>query len=79
MYFLGRSLKTRFSALKPPLVKEKIIAIQEKTIQNHKGKRDEEFKKDKEFMSVITPTRTNLGGAKQLSKNKVIQVRTRAQ
>lgn len=44
--FIGRSLKTRFSSLKPPLVKEIILSSQEKLIKNFKGKREISFKKN---------------------------------
>lgn len=40
----GRNLKSRFSLLKPPLVKDKIFSNQERNIQNHRGKRDVQFK-----------------------------------
>lgn len=40
----GRLLKTRFSLLKPPLVKEKIIQSQERNIKHNCGKRNKEFK-----------------------------------
>lgn len=38
-----RNLKTRFSLLKPPLVTEQILNSQEKSIKNHKGKRNTHF------------------------------------
>ncbi|XP_037822131.1 uncharacterized protein K02A2.6-like [Lucilia sericata] len=40
---LGRSLKTRFDILRPPLVKEKIKECQEKSVLLHKGKRSFQF------------------------------------
>lgn len=43
--FFGRSLKTRFSLLKPPTAKEIIIESQRKSISNYKGKRDKTFSK----------------------------------
>lgn len=42
--FFGRTLKTRFSLLKPPLVTEQIEKSQEKNIRNHGGKREAHFK-----------------------------------
>lgn len=39
----GRQIKSRFSLLKPPLVREKICSSQEKNVQNHHGKRDLSF------------------------------------
>lgn len=39
----GRQLKSRFSLLKPPLVKDKILCSQEKNIQNHRGNRNVQF------------------------------------
>lgn len=42
--FFNRSLKTRFSSLRPPLVKDKIIESQAKSIQNYKGKRETKFR-----------------------------------
>lgn len=41
--FFGRSLKTRFSKLKPPLIKNNIIKSQFKAQENYKGKRNVEF------------------------------------
>lgn len=41
--FFGRSLKTRFSSLKPPLLREKIIESQDKSIRNYSGRREVEF------------------------------------
>lgn len=41
--FFGRSLKTRFSALKPPLTIDKILESQAKSVLNHKGKRNVNF------------------------------------
>lgn len=48
--FFGRSLKTRFSNLKPPLTKNKILEKQTKSILNYKGKRNEEFSKGQEVL-----------------------------
>lgn len=42
--FLGRSVRTRFDMIKPPILKEEFVNSQEKSIQNHKGKRFLEFK-----------------------------------
>lgn len=39
----GRQLKSRFSLLKPPLVKKKILDSQEKNVQTQKGKRNLTF------------------------------------
>lgn len=39
----GRQLKSRFNLLKPPLVKDKIIASQERNVHNSHGKRDASF------------------------------------
>lgn len=41
--FFNRTVKTRFSSLRPPLIKEKIIQSQAKSIKNHKGKREINF------------------------------------
>lgn len=43
--FLGRSVKTRFDLIKPPLVKDTIVANQETATENFKGKRNVCFKK----------------------------------
>lgn len=39
----GRQLKSRFSLLKPPRVKDKIISSQDRNVQNSHGKRDSRF------------------------------------
>lgn len=41
--FFGRSLKTRFCNLRPPLTRQTIIGNQTKSILNNKGKRNAEF------------------------------------
>lgn len=41
--FFGRSLKTRFSSLRPPLTKDKIIENQIKSVNNFKGNRNVHF------------------------------------
>lgn len=41
----GREMRTRFSLVKPPLVQNRIIENQEKSIANHKGNRQVEFEK----------------------------------
>lgn len=48
--FFGRSLRTRFSSLKPPLNENVILDNQEKAISNYKGKRMEEFSKVQEVI-----------------------------
>ncbi|XP_055916947.1 uncharacterized protein K02A2.6-like [Eupeodes corollae] len=40
---LNRTLKSRFTLLKPPLVKEIIVEAQKKNISNFRGKREEAF------------------------------------
>lgn len=39
----GREMKTRFSSFRPPLIKDKIVESQEKSIRNFKGKRNTAF------------------------------------
>lgn len=48
--FFGRTLKTRFSALKPPTTREKILESQHKNIINHKGSRDIVFSKGQKVL-----------------------------
>lgn len=40
----NREMRTRFSALKPPIWKDKIISKQENAIENYRGKRDVLFR-----------------------------------
>lgn len=48
--FFGRELKTRFSNLKPPTIKEKLKLSQEKNIIHHKGKRNATFHEGQKVM-----------------------------
>lgn len=41
--FLGRSIRSRFDFIKPPLVKDRIFEKQKKSISNYKGKRAVNF------------------------------------
>lgn len=41
----GKEMKTRFSLVKPPLVRERIIESQRKSIANHRGNRQVKFEK----------------------------------
>lgn len=40
----GREMKTRFSSVKPPLIKDVILDKQRTIVQNFRGKRNDEFK-----------------------------------
>lgn len=42
---LGRPLKSRFSLLRPPLVRDKIISSQETNVKNFHGRREVQFEK----------------------------------
>lgn len=44
--FIGRSIRTRFDLIKPPLIKDKILEQQMKSISNYKGRRSVTFEKD---------------------------------
>nr|XP_041633413.1 uncharacterized protein K02A2.6-like [Drosophila kikkawai] len=48
--FFGRSLKTRFTFLKPPTVTKQIEAKQNKSISDYKGKRNITFRKGQKVM-----------------------------
>lgn len=70
---IGRSLKTRFSSLKPPLVKEIIVSSQEKLMKNFKGKRDINLKKNdniyvRDFTNPNKPSWQKAKVKKQLIK-----------
>ncbi|XP_037930885.1 uncharacterized protein K02A2.6-like [Teleopsis dalmanni] len=41
--FLGISIRTRFDLIKPPLVRDRIIQKQRKSVSNYRGKRNEQF------------------------------------
>lgn len=43
----GRELKTRFSLLKPPVIRGNLISSKEKNIKNHKGKRNLQLEIDR--------------------------------
>lgn len=41
--FLGRSIRTRFDLIKPPIIRDVILEKQEKSISDYKGKRIVDF------------------------------------
>lgn len=49
--FFGRELKTRFSHLKPPCTREKIIRNQENQIQNYNGNRNIKFNEGQKILA----------------------------
>ncbi|XP_055910799.1 uncharacterized protein K02A2.6-like [Eupeodes corollae] len=69
--FFGRVLKTRFSSLKPPITREKILDSQHKIVANYKGNRNAEFSKGQKVMirdyrNINKPSWTQATVRKQL-------------
>lgn len=67
----GREMKNRFSLLKPPIVKNRIIESQERSIKNFKGKRNVSFKKGQNVYIRDYANPNKPGWTKAKIKNKI--------
>lgn len=69
--FFGRSLRTRFSTLRPPTIKEVIHEKQKQQKRNHKGKRNVNFEQGQKVMIRNYKNPNNPSWSQAIVKRKI--------